>query len=247
MNNINIENSSKSNMGFGDGVRSALPTVLGFISIGAAFGIIASSEGFSIWQIFLLSAVLYAGSAQFVILSMMLQHSSITSIVLMVFLVNFRMFLQSLTVAKHFQEQSIISKVFMGSLITDESFGIFSLNTVSKNKITISWMHGLNVASWFAWWLSSIVFAILGQKISNPKNFGLDFALVAMFAGLWLLTADSFFRNPVEHKLKLVITILFTIIVLVASSVLFNKVIAVLLASIMGSLVITFFSVEGRD
>ena len=85
MNNINIENSSNGDMGFSDGVKAALPTVLGFISIGAAFGIIASSEGFSIWQIFLLSAVLYAGSAQFVILSMLLQNSSITSIVLMFF------------------------------------------------------------------------------------------------------------------------------------------------------------------
>jgi len=42
---------------FQDGVKDALPTVFGFLSIGAAFGIIAASEGFTIWQIFLLSAV----------------------------------------------------------------------------------------------------------------------------------------------------------------------------------------------
>jgi len=84
---------------FQDGVKDALPTVFGFLSIGAAFGIISASEGFTIWQIFLLSAVLYAGSAQFIIIGMLLADSSITSIVSMVFLVNFRMFLQSLAVA----------------------------------------------------------------------------------------------------------------------------------------------------
>ncbi|MGL4688682.1 MAG: AzlC family ABC transporter permease [Leuconostoc mesenteroides] len=48
-------------------MKDSLPTVFGFLSIGDAFGIIAASEGFSAWQIFLLSAVLYAGSAQFIV------------------------------------------------------------------------------------------------------------------------------------------------------------------------------------
>lgn len=243
MNNVNINNNGI--MGFSEGIRSALPTVLGFISIGGAFGIIASSEGFSIWQIFLLSAILYAGSSQFVILNMLLQHSSITSIVLMVFLVNFRMFLQSLSVAKYFENQSIISKLCMGSLITDESFGIFSLNAVSKTKITVNWMHGLNIISWFSWWLASVVFSIAGQYIINPKNFGLDFALVAMFAGLWLLTADSFYKNLLENKLRLTLAVLLTIIILVVATFLFSTVVAVLLASILGSLAITFYNRDG--
>lgn len=71
-------------------MKDSLPTVFGFLSIGDAFGIIAASEGFSAWQIFLLSAVLYAGSAQFIVILIILTNSSISSILSMAFLINFR-------------------------------------------------------------------------------------------------------------------------------------------------------------
>lgn len=82
----------------------------------------------------------------------------------MAFLINFRIFLQFLTVAKFFNQQSFISKIIMGSLVTDELFGIFSLNSVTKKSISVSWIHGLNIASWITWWLSSVVFAFFEKQ-----------------------------------------------------------------------------------
>ena len=234
---------TKSNLTqFLEGMQAALPTVLGFISIGAAFGVIASSEGYSIWQIFLLSAVLYAGSAQFIIVSMLLAHATIVNIVLMVFLVNFRMFLQALHVAQTLSEHSPLSKLLMGSLITDESFGIFSLQIIAKKPMSPSWMHGLNIASWLSWWLSSVAFAILGKNIQNPEKLGLDFALVAMFAGLWLLTSVSFIKNPNEIKRQIFGGMLMTTTIFYLIDMLFSPVIGVLLAAIFGSLYLTYLN-----
>ncbi|MCI2151748.1 AzlC family ABC transporter permease [Leuconostoc mesenteroides] len=96
---------------FWSGVKASLPTMLGYISIGAAFGTIAGSEHFTIWQVFLLSAIFYAGSGQFIVVSMLAANASISSIVMMVFLVNFRMFLQSLTVTQVFPRQSTVSSL----------------------------------------------------------------------------------------------------------------------------------------
>ena len=72
-------------------------TFMDGISIGAAFGIVASAQGYSIWQVFFMSTFLYAGAAQFIIVAMMAVHTPISVMVLTIFLVNFRMFLQSLT------------------------------------------------------------------------------------------------------------------------------------------------------
>ena len=72
---------------FWSGVKASLPTMLGYISIGAAFGTIAGSENFTLWQVFLLSAIFYAGSGQFIVISMLAANASISSIVMMVFLV----------------------------------------------------------------------------------------------------------------------------------------------------------------
>lgn len=229
---------------FINGMQAALPTILGFISIGGAFGIIASSEGFSVWQVFLLSAVLYAGSAQFIIISMLLFHATLADIVFMVCLENFRMFLQSLHVAQYFEPQPMLSKLLMGSMITDESFGIFSLQLMAKKPMSMSWMHGLNIASWVAWWGASTGFAMLGKNILNPEKYGLDFALTAMFAGLWLLTAVSFFKNPNESRLKIIIGITVTTALFYLTETFFSAVIGVLVAAVFGSLILTYFKKE---
>ncbi|GMA69070.1 branched-chain amino acid transporter AzlC [Leuconostoc litchii] len=221
---------------FWDGVKSSLPTMLGYISIGAAFGTIAGAQHFTAWQVFLLGGVLYAGSAQFIVVSMLVTQSSISNIILMVFLVNFRMFLQSLTVTRVFPNQSTLSSLLMGSLVTDESFGILSVNIAADKQRSVMWMHGLNISSWLTWWLSCVIFSVVGKGITNPAAYGLDFALPAMFAGLWLLTSISMFQNPKEDKLKIWSIIIVSIILLYLLMCFFSGAVAVLVASITASL-----------
>ena len=56
--------------GFADGARAGLPVVFGYLGIGAAAGVVERAAGLSYAEILLLSMVLYAGSAQFVLTSM---------------------------------------------------------------------------------------------------------------------------------------------------------------------------------
>src|SRR5574341_1084544 len=164
-----------------DGIKSAIPVSLGYISIGAAFGIVASAQGYSIWQVFFMSTFLYAGAAQFIIVAMMAVHTPISVMVLTIFLVNFRMFLQSLTATQIFPHQSLKSGMMMGTLITDESFGLLTLEHAKRATITPIWMHGVNVMSYLTWIASTVVVAALGNLIPNPEKYGIDYALVAVF------------------------------------------------------------------
>lgn len=74
-----------SELTFKQGLIDTLPTVFGYIGIGIAFGMIGHSAGFSVGLIFLLSAIVYAGSAQFIMITMLATHSPILSIMLSVF------------------------------------------------------------------------------------------------------------------------------------------------------------------
>lgn len=67
-------------------LKEALPTIFGYIGISAAFGIIGQSSGLSVYIILLISIIVYAGAAQFVVVTMLLTHSPILSIILSVFL-----------------------------------------------------------------------------------------------------------------------------------------------------------------
>lgn len=82
--------------GFKDGLRDALPTALGYISIGLAFGVLASAAHLSPVEVGLMSTLVYGGSAQFAMVAMFVSQANLASITLTVFLVNLRNMLMSL-------------------------------------------------------------------------------------------------------------------------------------------------------
>ena len=220
---------------FMDGMKAAIPVSLGYISIGAAFGIVAIAQGFSLWQVACLSIFLYAGSGQFIMIAMMAVHAPISIITLTIFFVNFRMFLQSLTATQIFPHQSLKSGIGMGTLMTDESFGLMVLEHATNTPITSFWMQGVNVMSYLTWILSTILGAAVGNFIPNPEQFGIDYALVAMFIGLLVLTLDSMVKN---ERLTVVLTVLFsTMLIYYLVGIVTSSYVAVLIATLIGALI----------
>lgn len=184
--------------------KDTLPTVFGYIGIGLAFGIVGKAAGLSPLLVTLMSIITYAGSAQFVVVSLLAAHSPILSIIFSVFLVNSRMILMSTTLAPYFKHESMIKNILMGSLLTDESFalGMNKLN-YSDNHLNFPWFNTANLLAYMTWILSSLVGAVLGNFISNPEKFGLDFALVAMFIGLLYLQLIS--DRSIKFNLQLIV------------------------------------------
>ncbi|CAC6095062.1 AzlC domain protein [Staphylococcus aureus subsp. aureus 21251] len=52
-----------THLSFRQGVQECIPTLLGYAGVGISFGIVASSQNFSILEIILLCLVIYAGAA----------------------------------------------------------------------------------------------------------------------------------------------------------------------------------------
>lgn len=82
-----------THLSFRQGVQECIPTLLGYAGVGISFGIVASSQNFSILEIILLCLVIYAGAAQFIMCALFIAGTPISAIVLTVFIVNSRMFL----------------------------------------------------------------------------------------------------------------------------------------------------------
>jgi predicted branched-subunit amino acid permease len=55
---------------FGKGLKWALPVMLGYVSIGSAYGLLALRTGLSVWETVGLSVFVFAGAAQFMAVSM---------------------------------------------------------------------------------------------------------------------------------------------------------------------------------
>lgn len=185
-------------------VKDTLPTVFGYIGIGISFGIVAASAGMSVWLTGLMSLIVYAGSAQFILVSLLAIGTPIVSIVLSVFLVNSRMILMSMTTASFFKKNSMFENILIGSLLTDESFAL-SMNKLNftDNKLSFKWFNTVNVLAYVVWFVSSILGAMLGKVISSPEKFGLDFAITAMFIGLLYLQMIS--DKSISLKVQLIV------------------------------------------
>ncbi|HAU33006.1 MAG TPA: branched-chain amino acid ABC transporter permease, partial [Lysinibacillus sp.] len=196
--------TNSPNDSFIQGVKDCVPTLLGYISIGLAFGVVGSASGLSVLEIALLTILIYAGSAQFIFCALLLTSSPASAIIVTIFVVNLRHLLMSLTLAPHFTHYSMLRNVGFGTLLTDETFGVAVTKQMQTGKLYGKWMDGLNLTAYIFWILSCVTGAFLGQWVANPEQWGLDFALVAMFVALLVLQLSSVGKSKIMHYIKLI-------------------------------------------
>lgn len=185
-------------------LQDVLPTVLGYIGIGLAFGIVGRAAGLSFLVTLIISAFVYAGSAQFVLVTMLVEHSPILSIVLSVFLVNARMMLMSTTLSPYFKQDLTWKNILLGTFLTDESFAL-AMNKLNYTHRTLNftWLNTVNLTAYLTWVVGTGFGALLGSLITEPDKFGFQFAITAMFIGLLYLQVIS--DKTISFKLQMVV------------------------------------------
>ena len=189
---------------FSQGIKDCIPTLLGYISIGLAFGVIGITSDLSVLEIFLLSVLVYAGSAQFIFCGLYVAGAPISIIIITTFIVNLRHFLMSLTVAPHLTHYSALRNIGFGSLLTDETFGVAVTKIMKDKGLGGNWMDGLNLTAYLTWIASCTIGGIVGKWLPNAEAWGLDFALIAMFIALLVLNLVDVGKKKLMHYLKLI-------------------------------------------
>ncbi|WP_025116784.1 AzlC family ABC transporter permease [Lysinibacillus fusiformis] len=222
--------TNSPNDSFIQGVKDCVPTLLGYISIGLAFGVVGSASGLSVLEIALLTILIYAGSAQFIFCALLLTSSPASAIIVTIFVVNLRHLLMSLTLAPHFTRYSMLRNVGFGTLLTDETFGVAVTKQMQTGKLYGKWMDGLNLTAYIFWILSCVTGAFLGQWVANPEQWGLDFALIAMFVALLVLQLSSVGKSKIMHYIKL---ISYMAVIMYGLSYIVPSHVAVLLATVI--------------
>ncbi|BAP85051.1 azaleucine resistance protein AzlC [Paucilactobacillus hokkaidonensis JCM 18461] len=215
-------------------VKDIIPTLFGYIGVGIAYGVVAQTAHLSILTISLLCLIVYAGSAQFAITSMMLTASPISAIILSTFLINSRMILMSTSMAQYFKRDSLLKNIEIGTLLTDETFALgMNKASVTKGKLTPAWFNTANVIAYLVWWLACVLGALAGKLVADPKAFGLDFAVIAMFIGLLYLQMIGDRRRKLRVQLEVVLIVTVSLFVL---GRFLNPEIALLSATLIGCL-----------
>ncbi|MGE5592315.1 MAG: AzlC family ABC transporter permease [Betaproteobacteria bacterium] len=176
---------------FARGARLAVPVVMGYAPIGLAYGVIARQSGLSPAEAALMSALVYAGSAQFIACGLISSGAVAAGVVGTTLLVNLRHVLYSMSLLPRLRHlsQRLLALVAFG--ITDETYGVAVGAFPPDEPADWREIAGLNFVSYVAWVATSLGGAVLGVTLGDGARLGMDFALPAMFIGLLVMQLGS--------------------------------------------------------
>jgi 4-azaleucine resistance transporter AzlC len=161
------------------GFITAWPLCLGYIPIGLAFGVLAQKAGLNPLQIGLMSLVVFAGSSQFIAISMLSSGAGLIPIITTTFMVNLRHLLMSSALSVHFRHTSKKFQALFAYGVTDESFAINLLKFKYGDWDTMRALAVNHIAN-FTWIIATVIGGYYGRFVP-PEAFGIDYALIAMF------------------------------------------------------------------
>ena len=168
-----------------------LPLLPGLIAFGFAFGTVAARKGFSLFEACMMSATVYAGVAQIVVVESWPQQltagaiaagAAVTALVCSRFLLigaSMRPWLGGLPATKIYPMLYLLS----------EPPWLLSTRYYRNGGNDPAFVLGCCAITWVTWVLSTAPGYWLGAVIGDPQRFGLDLVMpaffVAMLVSLW--------------------------------------------------------------
>jgi len=170
------------------GVLRVWYMAFGAIPFGLAFGALATQKGLSIPETVLMSTIVFAGSSQIVSLEVWADPIPLATIVTLTFLVNARHILMGAALAPAVRSYGPMKLHIALFLMTDQTWAL-SMQRKNEARLSLWFYVGTCTPLIFIWISSTYGGAMLGSLIANPKDWGLDFAVAAVFltmlCGFW--------------------------------------------------------------
>lgn len=177
-------------------IRTCMPSAVGVVPLGLAFGVLMVQTGFDWWWTPIFSIVIYAGSMEFLAISMVTGGVTPGVAAVTGFMVNFRHIFYGLTFPRD-EIRNRFCRAYSTYALTDESYAVLSAFP-RGSRPSGAFVFTVQLFCQVLWVVSGIIGALAGQAIP-PSVKGLDFALVALFI---VLAIDSF-QNNKDYSLPL--------------------------------------------
>jgi 4-azaleucine resistance transporter AzlC len=171
------------------GASAAWPICLGYFPIGLALGVLAQQAGVPWWAMAMMSLLVFAGSAQFICVAMLVASASPAAIIFTTFVVNLRHVLMSSALAVHLQGVGRRFLALYAYGVTDESFAVnlSRFRTGGWNRWRALAVNQIANATW----ITATVCGVLVGQFVPAGAFGIDYALTSMFICLLVFQLHS--------------------------------------------------------
>tara|TARA_R110002094_G_scaffold2535_9_gene10264 strand:+ start:1211 stop:1945 length:735 start_codon:yes stop_codon:yes gene_type:complete len=173
-----------------EGARATLPLIVGAIPFGILFGTLAGPSGLSLAGTLAMSLIVFAGSAQFIVLGLLASGAGIGVIIATTFVVNLRHLLYSAALVDRVRHLPQYWRAPMAFFLTDETFAAVSSRMlqdqdIARQRALNHWYYlGSALAMYGNWQLCTWLGVALGEVFPDMTGWGLDFAMSVTFIGM---------------------------------------------------------------
>ena len=157
-----------------------IPVMAGYIFLGIAFGLLMSNSGYGILWALAMSVFIYAGTAQFLGVSLLAAGASLPSVALLTFILNFRHFFYGLSMLSKYKDTGKVKPYLIFGL-TDETYAILAGGLVPQDVDETKYYFAVTLLDQIYWVLGSVLGNAFGAIITIDLT-GIDFAMTALFA-----------------------------------------------------------------
>ena len=165
--------------GFKDGFKAGLPLSVVALLVGASFGVLGR-ETFGIAGATVMSAVVFAGSAQFASAAVLGAGGGAGAAILAGTLLNLRFLPMGIALAASMKGSRLL-RALQGQANVDASWAMASRG---GGRFDVAYMLGVTAPNYPAWVGGTLIGALAGDAIGNPETLGLDALFPAFFLAL---------------------------------------------------------------
>lgn len=171
---------------FWRGLRDGSPFVVVIIPFSVLFGVVARDAGLDLLQVFAMSAIVIAGAAQFIALSLLSEGAPVIVALLGGLAVNLRMAMYSAALVPHVGQAPLWQRVVMAYVMVDQVYAV-AVQTYDREPAMplaqkVAYYFGNIMAILPLWYGGTLAGAVMGQAI--PASLSPDFAVPVCFIAL---------------------------------------------------------------
>ena len=169
-----------------------VPVMAGYVVLGAGFGILLRNAGYGVLWAFAMSLFIYAGSMQYVGVSLITGGASIFTTALTTVMVNARHLFYSISMVDRYKYAGKY-KPYMIFGLTDETYSLLCNGKTPEGTDPAYYRFLVSIFNQSYWVTGSVLGSLLGTVLPFSTE-GIEFSMTALFiasfTGQWMSTGD---------------------------------------------------------
>jgi len=161
-----------------------VPVLTGYLFLGSGFGILLSESGYSVWWSLCMSVFVFAGSGQYLAVSLLSGGASLLSAAIATFLVNARHIFYGISLLDTYGSADK-KKPYLIFALTDETYSLVTQNKPPQGMSRHAYCFAVSLLDHIYWICGCVLGSLAGKYI--PISFeGVEFVLTALFVTMFV-------------------------------------------------------------